>query len=295
MRLKQLEAFNAVMLTGTVSGAARLLYVSQPAVTQTLQHAELQLGYPLFVRQHNRLIPTPQALALYPEVQRAMSQLEVVRRMASALGQEAQPFRIIMVPSLAVQALPDALRLWRQQHPERPIKIRLLHSREVLSAIALQEADIGIIYGALSHPALVQHRISTGRLVCVSRASAASPKPAATALKHILSEPFICIDDHDPIGAMLADQCARLGMQPSAGITVQTHHIALQLVLKGFGPAIVDSFTASIAVTPELDVQVITPEIPVEVSAVHSSSVALKREVQDFIEAFHHASQCGAV
>ena len=44
MRLKHIEVFNAVMLTGSVSGAARLLHVTQPAVTQTLQHAELQLG-----------------------------------------------------------------------------------------------------------------------------------------------------------------------------------------------------------------------------------------------------------
>ena len=48
MKLKHIEVFNAVMLTGSVSAAARLLHVTQPAITQTLQHAELQLGYALF-------------------------------------------------------------------------------------------------------------------------------------------------------------------------------------------------------------------------------------------------------
>src|SRR5688500_13969677 len=51
MRLKHIEVVNAVMLTGTVSAAARLLHVTQPAVTQVLQHAEVQLGYALFTRQ----------------------------------------------------------------------------------------------------------------------------------------------------------------------------------------------------------------------------------------------------
>jgi DNA-binding transcriptional LysR family regulator len=58
MRLKHIEVFHAVMLTGSVSAAANLLHVTQPAVTQALQHAELQLGYALFTRQRRRLIPT---------------------------------------------------------------------------------------------------------------------------------------------------------------------------------------------------------------------------------------------
>ena len=58
MKLKHIEVFNAVMLTGSVSAAARLLHVTQPAITQTLQHAELQLGYALFTRQRNRLVAT---------------------------------------------------------------------------------------------------------------------------------------------------------------------------------------------------------------------------------------------
>ena len=86
MRLKHIEVFNAIMLTGTASAAARLLHVTQPAVTQALQHAELQLGYALFTRQRNRLVPTHEGQALYPEVQRLMSQLESVRRIAAALG-----------------------------------------------------------------------------------------------------------------------------------------------------------------------------------------------------------------
>ena len=103
MRLKHIEVFNAIMLTGSVSAAARLLHVTQPAVTQTLQHAELQLGYALFTRQRNRLVPTGEAQALYPEVQALVSQLESVRRLAGGLrsGQRAD-LRLLVVHSLAV-------------------------------------------------------------------------------------------------------------------------------------------------------------------------------------------------
>ncbi|MFO1329476.1 MAG: LysR family transcriptional regulator [Rubrivivax sp.] len=243
MRLKHIEVFNAIMLTGGIGAAARLLHVTQPAVTQVLKLAELQLGYALFTRQRNRLVPTSEAQALYPEVQALMSQLESVRRMASALGSgEGSRFRILVVPSLALRALPDALHLFRRRHPTMPVSIRTLHSAEIARAMALQEGDVGIVYGRLPHPALSDECLATGRLVCVSPRGA--DRAGTVALADLLRGPFIRIDERDPLGAVLADQWSRLGVAPRAGITVQTHHIAMVLAEQGFGPAIIDSFTA---------------------------------------------------
>ncbi len=210
MRLKHIEVFNAVMLTGTASAAARLLHVMQPAVTQTLQLAELQLGYALFTRQRNRLVPTRQAQSLYPEVQRLMSQLESVRRIAAALGSDEETrLRILIVPSLAVRALPDALQRFRKRYPEMPVSIRTMHSREIAQAIALQEGDVGIVYGSLAHPALLEERVATGRLVCVSRVgSAGADRRTTVELTDVLRTPFIRIDERDPLGTMLADRGA---------------------------------------------------------------------------------------
>jgi len=288
MRIKHIEVFNAIMLAGTVSAASRLLHVSQSAVTQALQHAELQLGYALFTRQRNRLVPTREAHVLYPEVQRLMSQLESVRRMASALSQgEGNPFRVLIVPSLAVQALPEALRIFRRKYPAIPVSVRTMHSNEIARAIALQEGDVGIVYGRLAHPALHDELVATGRLVCVSLAgSKGSDRRSTVALQDILREPFIRIDERDPLGAMLADQWSRLGLVPRAGITVQTHHIAMVMAEQGFGPAIIDSFTARASVDERLHVRSLVPEIPVEVRALLPQGVRSQKTVADFIGAF---------
>ncbi|MCB1974687.1 MAG: LysR family transcriptional regulator, partial [Burkholderiaceae bacterium] len=68
MRLRHIEVFNAVMVTGSVSGAARLINITQPAVSRTLKHAELQLGFPLFERTGGRLVATAEARSLFPLV-----------------------------------------------------------------------------------------------------------------------------------------------------------------------------------------------------------------------------------
>lgn len=289
MRLKHIEVFNAIMLTGTASGAARLLHVTQPAITQTLQHAELQLGYALFTRQRNRLIPTREALALYPEVQRLVSQLESVRRMANALGAgEGSQLRILIVPSLAVRALPEALARFRQRHGDMPVSIRTLHSREIAQAIALQEGDVGIVYGSLPHPAVHDELVALGKLVCVSRPDQpiGEPRRATVEFEEVLRSPFIRIDERDPLGAMLADQWDRLGLAPRAGITVQTHHIAMVLAEQGFGPAIIDSFTAHASRDGALQVRTLLPEVPVEVRALLPQAQRSSRPVADFIRAF---------
>lgn len=291
MRIKHIETFNAIMLTGSVSGAARLLHVTQPAVTQTLQHAELQLGYALFTRQRNRLVPTSNAQILYPELQKLASQLESIRRLASGLrtGKPTE-FRLLVVHSLAVRALPDALRQFRCRHPDLAVSIRTMHSHEITQAIALREGDVGIVYGATLHPAVQHVLVATGRLVCVSQPPARGNERRITVeLVELMRSGFIRIDERDPIGAMLAEQCARQGVEPKGGLTAQTHHIAMVLAEQGFGPAIIDSFTAAATTSATLQVRTLLPEVPVSIQALLPQGERSPQLADDMIEAFKTA------
>ena len=307
MKLKHLEVFHAVMLTGTLSGAARLLHVTQPAATQTLQLAELQLGYALFSRQKNRLVPTAEALALYPEVQKLISQLESVRRLADAhKGGAAATLRVLVVPSLAVVQLPAALTLFRQRHAAVGLHIRTLHSREITQALALKEADLGIVYGTQAPPGLEAQPIASGRLVCVSRGGVGRAAPSgAVTLAEVVRQPFIRIDERDPLGALLgglmgglqsvlpgnlsADSAARGGAQRPGEIVVQTHYTALVLAEQGFGPTVIDSFTAAARQGTALSVQPIEPEIRLGLYALQPAGTRSPKTVAAFIDAFARA------
>ncbi len=293
MRLKHLEVFHAIMLMGTISAAARVLHVSQPAVTQVLQHAERHLGYPLFTRQRNRLVPTREAQTLYPEVQQLMAQLESVRRMSTALAAgEGGPLRILIVPSLAVRALPDALKLFRRRHAAHPISVRTMHSNEIARAVALQEGDVGIVFGKLPHTGVQDQWVATGRLVCVSPADKVSSRErrSTVTMQEILLEPFVRIDARDPLGVVLAEQWARLGLSPRAGITVQTNHVAMVMAEQGFGPAIIDSFTAQASEAGKLHIRTLLPEVPIEVHALQPQGVRSPRIVADFLASFQKAT-----
>jgi DNA-binding transcriptional LysR family regulator len=66
--LNLLLLVDAVLREGSASGAARRLRLSQPAVSQGLKRAREVFGDPLLARHGNRLLPTPRAIALQPEL-----------------------------------------------------------------------------------------------------------------------------------------------------------------------------------------------------------------------------------
>lgn len=83
---RHIEVFRAVMTAGSVTGAAALLYTSQPTVSRELARMEQLLGYALFERVQGRLRANARALLLWDEVRRSWHGLERVIDRAQELG-----------------------------------------------------------------------------------------------------------------------------------------------------------------------------------------------------------------
>ena len=86
MSLRQIEVFRAIMMTGSISEAARSLYVAQPSVSRVLQVTESRLGFLLFERMRGRLYPTPEAKRIFEEVLRAYEGIERVESLVRSLA-----------------------------------------------------------------------------------------------------------------------------------------------------------------------------------------------------------------
>ena len=77
MNLRQIEVLRAFMMTGTVSGAADLLRISQPGVSKALKHIEGQLDVQLFRRVRGRLLPSIEAEQLFATIAEAWTHIEL--------------------------------------------------------------------------------------------------------------------------------------------------------------------------------------------------------------------------
>ena len=85
MNLRHMEVFHAIMRTGSVTGAARALNVTQPAVSAILKHCEGQLRMKLFARVSGRLQPTAEAKAIFPEVDAIFGRVDAVNALTQDL------------------------------------------------------------------------------------------------------------------------------------------------------------------------------------------------------------------
>lgn len=266
MRLRHIEVFNAVMLTGSVSAAARMINVTQPAVSRTLQHAELQLGFPLFQRTGGRLVPTAEAQALYPHIERLFAQLDEVQRLASSLkaGRGQDELRVLTVLGLSFEVFPRAMRLFHAKHPKVLVHHQALHSVQIVSALALQEADVGFVFNPGSHPALAQELLGERRVMVVAPKGLLTPrvlKAGHVGWAQLAKLPLIAIDAQDPLGTRLAHAQREHEQALRPVMTVQTYHVALALAHHGVGAALVEGCAATSADLNKVDVLPLEPAV----------------------------------
>lgn len=294
MRLRHIEVFNAVMQTGSVSAAARLINVTQPAVSRTLQHAELQLGFALFERARGRLTPTNEAMALFPHVEKLYEQLDEVQRLAAGLrhGAVTDRLQVLTVFALSREVLPHAVAGFRKQYPKVQVTVQALHTPQVVSGLLLQEADVGFVISSAGQHALERESLAEVDMHCIVPKGLLPPsriKPAGMALQDLADLPVVALDVRDPLGMRINQACREHGVGLSPVVTVQTYHAALSMAEYGLGIAIVDGCTASAADKRKVHVLPLLPRITVSVNALHlaqrPSSVLARAMTQEMRKA----------
>lgn len=104
MELRALKYFQAVYEQGSVSGAARKCFVSQPSITAAIKQLEHTLDTSLFVRHARGVLPTPAADKLYP-LAREMSASEKNILSLFGGGPTPVPLRLGLMRSLGAQRM----------------------------------------------------------------------------------------------------------------------------------------------------------------------------------------------
>ncbi|EGR0691121.1 TPA: LysR family transcriptional regulator [Vibrio parahaemolyticus] len=245
MNLRQLEVFYAIMQAGTVSGAARLLHVSQPNVTRVLAHTEQQLGFALFERVKGRLVPTQEAKALLPEAEKVYQQLGQFRSLTNKVKQGTQHLRIGAPPVLAAHLLAPTVALLSKEHS---ISFELLTANrdELCSGLLKHELDVAIAFGEETPPALMGHVLLKENLALIAPKSAAIPAEKTVILEELISHdlPIIGLDSRDPLGLLLHQTLSARDEHYQHAITVRSYSAAAELVKHQAGFAIVDPWTA---------------------------------------------------
>lgn len=278
MRLGHIEIFHAILRAGTLTGAADLINISQPAATKRLQHAERQLGIPLFVRVRGGLQLTAEGEVLRERVERIYEELYDLQRLAANLGlAKSRILQVVSTPTLANALVPRAVTRLRAVMRDAKVELCTQHSREMLSSIMLRESDIGLTLQYSHCPGVKSEALFCGSMMVIAPAGywrdSELNKPVP--IDELSGERIVGIATRDSLGRELHRHFENLSPPPEIAIGVQTYQLARTLVSTGHGLALADPFTAISNGHDSLQIRPLAPELPVTLHAVYRADAEL--------------------
>ncbi|MGD9021951.1 MAG: LysR substrate-binding domain-containing protein [Lysobacterales bacterium] len=285
MRLRHIEVFHAVYTTGSITAAARLLSVSQPAVSKVLAHAEQQLGFALFYRHKGKLVPTQEAEQLIYHVTGAYENISELRRVSENLRTaDAGWVRIATIPALEMELLPRAVASYLKQHPDTHLEIDSLQLRQIISELREHRINIGLAFNPPVTPGIQADVLATGEMVALVHARSDPGCRKDLSLEELEGFPLISLSTKNPLGNLLANhfEACETIFQPS--VTVETYQLAAALVVQGVGIAIVDEFTARSFAHPELVICSLRPALRFDVAMLRLENEPLSLISERFVK-----------
>lgn len=245
MNLRQIEVFRAVMTTGSITDAARTLHVSQPGISRLIRHLELRLRVALFERRKRRLLPTPEAQALYAEIERAYRGVLQVQEFAAGLHAGSRThLRVLSSANTALQLVPRVIASIVEGRPGSKVYFETLPTREIVKLLLAEEADVAVSSAPLDHPSLEVHEIGRWSLVCAlpqgHRFATAKVLPLAEALR----ERLVAYSPEAPQSEALRRWLAEQRIEPDIAVEVRSGFAACSMAAAGVGVAFVDDLSA---------------------------------------------------
>ena len=203
MNFRQLEVFHAIMTAKTVSGASRLLNVSQPGLSRTLKHTEDKLGFALFDRESGRLVPTKEAIELFAEVQAIYKKIEGledhIRRLER--GEDAV-FRVGAQPSVGHNIVPVALTELSRKFEKLIIQFDILSLQQVTDYLVREEGEYVVGVFPIDHPNIISKNFGEAPLVCILHPDHRLCARETVRISDIADESLISFRASTPHGAL---------------------------------------------------------------------------------------------
>lgn len=246
MNFKQVEAFRAVMLSGSMTAAAESLHTSQPNISRLIAQLERGSGFKLFERVGGRLLPTDEGAALFADVERAFIGLQSLEKSAQTIrrGGTGQ-LRIAAVPSLSLTVLPRVIQRFRHENPDVAISIHTSDSPMVAHWAASQFCHLGLAsYVGEEMPGVRTQKICDVPGVCVFPKGHRLAALETVGPKDVYGEEFISLSQND--GSRTRVDRAFAADKEYRKLSLETPYAATvcSLVALGLGVSIVSPMVA---------------------------------------------------
>lgn len=209
LNFRQIEAFRAVMLSLSMTQAAKELHTSQPNISRVIGQLERRIGLKLFERHAGKLVPTLEGQVFFRDVECTFAGLRGLEEAADAIRKRgAGRLRITSVPSMAMVVAPEAINLFAKAYPDVDVSLEVTDSVTVCQWVTTGYADVGIaseIFNSTSiEHEIVQHNVG----VCITPPDhrLAKRKRPITA-RDLAGEKFLSLRSSDTMRKKIDNAC----------------------------------------------------------------------------------------
>lgn len=253
LTLRQIEVIRAIMVTGTIASAAKLLGVSAPGISRLMKYTEDSLNLRLFDRRNGRFVPTPQAKTIFDLLDGVYQKVgDLGYAIASLRKGAGQQLTLASVPSISNVMLPRAIADLRGDFPDLDLEINIVKIEEAVDLLLLGRSELVAMSSRPVHSVITAEPLARGRLFCIVPTGSPLAELERISPKEMAEHPLIGIDPNDPYGAIMASVFSDRGLKYTMAIRARFGTTVCRLVAEGLGIAIIDEFTIAHGAMPNV-------------------------------------------
>lgn len=276
LTLRQVEVIRAVMMTGTISGAADFLNVSAPGVSRLVKHTEESLGVRLFERRAGLFLPAPEAGPVFEQIHQIYEKMSGLTYALTRLraGTELE-LAFAASPSIAQFVVPRAIATIRRRHPELYIDLEVLRYEEIVDYLLLERGEFVAFSYSFEHPSLDFIPLGTSEVIAILPEGHPLARAGRVSARQLAEESLIGVGQHDPYGRLMARPFEIAGVAQRLAVRVRFAQTTVGLVQSGIGCATIDELSV---VSPNLHGIARVPlveHVPLTFYAIHKAGRTL--------------------
>jgi DNA-binding transcriptional LysR family regulator len=241
---RQVEIFVAIMRSGTTSRAAELMGISQPAISRSLAELERAIGFSLFDRVRNRLVPTPEGKLFQQDVESYFRGIDTLRAGAARIrDQGSGAIRIASLSALGSSLVPKAVRKFREIHPDIRVTLQVLPSRNVRDAVASGQYDIGLAADEIDVSGILHQPFANSKALCAIPAGHPLARLEIIRPADLADVPLIAYVPEDRGRQRMNQVFAQAGVTPKIVVETLYASTVCALVSEGIGVGFVSAYS----------------------------------------------------
>lgn len=237
MNTRDLQAFVAVVGSGSMVAAATRLHLTQPGLTRRVQNLETTLGVPLLDRQSKPLKPTAAGREVYALARNVLRSVDELLAVAAPGSEPAGELRIGVPPFLSELALEEPIDRLRDAFPRLTLRITAGWSPALLENVERAVLDAAAVMMPASFPmpeTLVSTLLGVQPTVLVAARDFALP-PGPLSLDALARYPWVLSQDGCGMRSALSRAFSAAGLPLDVAVEAFGSDLQLSLVARGAG------------------------------------------------------------